>query len=187
MLACTSKRGQGATVLSPLFDSPERVRVSGTFSSRRASMPLHRLQAAPATHVNKSVSTHLPCLYCVDTASCLPIPKHPVDARVVNFGNTLCILLDRQLLPLTTYVKQSQNVVENSMQRQFWCRSSEAGQKMGQDKLLELRQGQTRRNPLPVLAFCHFQTPKHLDCQHLRSNQENPGVQRAPDEFIDLK
>jgi hypothetical protein len=47
MVACTSKRGQGATVLSPLFDSPEGVRVSVTFSPRRSSMPLPRLQAAP--------------------------------------------------------------------------------------------------------------------------------------------
>ena len=34
-VACTAVRGQGATVLSPLSASPERVRVSGMFSSRR--------------------------------------------------------------------------------------------------------------------------------------------------------
>src|ERR1035437_4258142 len=58
--------------------------------------------------------------YCADTASRLPVTKHPVDARVVNFGKTLCILFDRQLLPLTPRVKHSQDVIENPMQWQFW-------------------------------------------------------------------
>jgi len=40
MPACTAIKGQGATVLSPLIASPERVRVSVAFSSRRPSRPL---------------------------------------------------------------------------------------------------------------------------------------------------
>ena len=90
---------------------------------------------------------------CVDAASRLPKSKHAVDARVVNFGKTLCIFLDRQLLPLTSHVKQSQDVVEDPMQWQFCLRPSAAGQKMGQDKLLELHQGQTRRGPFSNSKF----------------------------------
>lgn len=38
--ACTAIKGQGATVLSPFIASPEGVRVSVAFSSRRPSRPL---------------------------------------------------------------------------------------------------------------------------------------------------
>jgi hypothetical protein len=83
MIACTSKRGQGATVLSPLFDSPERVRVSATFPSRRPSMPLHRLQAAPALNSRRpgwplfkalcsSRNGRRSCSSCMHVSSCPP-------------------------------------------------------------------------------------------------------------------
>lgn len=47
MVACTADRGQGSTVLSPLSASPERVRVSVTFSSRRSAKRLFCLPASP--------------------------------------------------------------------------------------------------------------------------------------------
>lgn len=47
MVACTAARGQGATVLSPLATSPERVRVSVMYSSRRPSKRLFLLPATP--------------------------------------------------------------------------------------------------------------------------------------------
>ena len=81
----------------------------------------------------------------------------------MNFRAARVVLFDRQFFPLTTGVKQSQNVVEYAVQWQRWRRASAAGDKMGQDKLLKLRQRQTRRNPLPPLAFRLIDSPKQSD------------------------
>ena len=81
----------------------------------------------------------------------------------MNFRRSCLISFDWKFMPLTPGVKQPQNVIEDRMQRQFWRRSPAAHQKVGQDKLLELRVGHTRRNPLPALTLCHFYDPKQSD------------------------
>jgi len=81
----------------------------------------------------------------------------------MNFRAASLIFFDRQFFPLTTRVKQSQDVVEYCMQWQRWRRAFAAGDKMGQDKFLKLRQRQSHRNPLPALAFRHFDRPKQSD------------------------
>lgn len=52
-----------------------------------------------------------------------------------------------------TEITRSQLVVKDRMQRQAGSRATAADHKMRQDKLLELRQLQIRRNPLPRLAL----------------------------------
>src|SRR5271157_2912001 len=47
----------------------------------------------------------------VDAAIGLPPSPRAIDPRVVNLRTTFAILVDRQLLPLTTQIKQVQNVV----------------------------------------------------------------------------
>ena len=86
----------------------------------------------------------------------LPIPEHPVNARVMNFRTAIRAFLDGQFLPLAAQVQQPQDVVEDRMQTQFGCRTATPDNQMGQDKLRKLRQAQLRWNPLPLLALCHL-------------------------------
>ena len=92
----------------------------------------------------------------VNAAVRLPPAKGSVDSRVVTLGLALCVLFNGQLLPLATHVEELQNVVEDCVRRQFRHRSARSTAKVGQDKLIKLRNGQFRRNPLPPLGLCHF-------------------------------
>src|SRR4051794_27333818 len=57
-----------------------------------------------------------------DAAIGLPPPPRAIDPRVMNLRTTFAILVDRQLLPLTTHIKQVQNVVEDLVQAKLRCR-----------------------------------------------------------------
>ena len=104
------------------------------------------------------------CMQCRDrtaenqikAAMRMPVPEHPVNARVMNFWETVLSFFDRQFFPLAAHVQQPQDIVENGMQTQIWGRATSANDQMRQDKLRELREIQIRRNPLPVLALCHI-------------------------------
>jgi len=65
-------------------------------------------------------------------------------------------------LPLAPQVELLQDVVEDLVQRQFDGWSAPPTCEVRQDKFIKLLRGQTRWNPLPVLAFRHF------DCQSKR-------------------
>jgi hypothetical protein len=49
----------------------------------------------------------------VDAAIGLPAPHHPVDPRMVDFRQPLCIAFDLQHLPLAAHVQHLQDVVED--------------------------------------------------------------------------
>jgi hypothetical protein len=67
----------------------------------------------------------------------------------MDFWQAFRGLLDGQFFPLTTQVQKFENIVENAVQRKFWLRASTADGQVGQDKFVELFQGQMGRNPLP--------------------------------------
>lgn len=92
----------------------------------------------------------------VKTTLRLPVPEHPVNARVMNFRTAVRAFIDWQFLPLAAQVQQPQDVVEDYMQTQFGRRAATPDDQVGQDKLRKLRQAQMRRNPLPLLALCHL-------------------------------
>ena len=92
----------------------------------------------------------------IDAALAHPAPKSPVDARVMDFRQPIGILFNGQHLPLAPQVELQQNVVENLVQREFNGRAATPTREVGQDKFLKLLNTQIRRNPLPLLAFCHF-------------------------------
>jgi hypothetical protein len=100
------------------------------------------------------------CKDGLETAIRLPLSKCAINARVMNFWAAFLIFLDRQLFPLTPKVKRLQNVVEDRMQGQFRRWAPAPNGKMGQDKLLELLETQSRRNPLLLLTFHHFAPQK---------------------------
>jgi len=107
--------------------------------------------------------------------------------RVVNFRTTFAIFFDRQLLPLTPHVEQSQNVVEDLMQTQLRCRTTAASGKMRQDKCFELRKAQLRWNRLPALTSSHSGHPENWTIAYPVSAAENPGLQRLADKFACLE
>ncbi len=92
----------------------------------------------------------------VKTTPRLPVPEHPVNARVMNFRTAVRAFIDWQFLPLAAQVQQPQDVVEDRMQTQFGRRTATPDDQMGQDKLRKLRQVQLCRNPLPLLALRHL-------------------------------
>ena len=92
----------------------------------------------------------------VKTALRLPVLEHAVNTAVMNFRTAVRTCCDRQLFPLAAHVKQTQEVVEDRMQAQFWRRAAAPHHQVRQDKLGELREVQLRRNPLPVLALGHL-------------------------------
>ena len=92
----------------------------------------------------------------IDTAVNYPATKDSVDARVMDFCQPICVLFNGQHLPLAPQVELQQNVVENLVQRQFDMRPSASAREVGQDKFLKLLNTQIRWNPLPLLAFRHF-------------------------------
>jgi hypothetical protein len=65
-----------------------------------------------------------------------------------------------------------QNVIEKGVQGQFWGRTATSRASMGQDKLLELPAPQFCRNPLPLLAFRHFQPQKYGDFRGLARQRQ---------------
>lgn len=92
----------------------------------------------------------------IEAAVDYPSPKRPVGARVVDFRLPICVLFNRQLFPLAPQVEHAQDVVEYLVQGQLDVRPSAAPREVWQDKLIKLCKAQTRWNPLPVLAFRHF-------------------------------
>ena len=111
------------------------------------------------------------------------MPKHPVNARVMNFWAAVQACGDRQFLPLTAQVQQPQEVVEDGMQTQFGCWTATPHDQVGQDKLFELRQAQMRGNPLPLLALLHFDRQSDRILAHGMPLPENSSRLRVPDKF----
>jgi len=68
----------------------------------------------------------------------LKAPKSAIDAGVVDLWHPSLSSLDGQLFPLTSEVQQFQNIVEDSVQREFRLRATAADVQMGQDKFLKL-------------------------------------------------
>jgi hypothetical protein len=115
------------------------------------------------------------------------MPEHPVKARVMNFWTAVCTGGDRQLLPLTAQLQQPQEVIEDRMQTQFGRRTATPHHQVGQDKLLELRQAQMGRNPLPLLAFLHGDRQSERILTHPMPFAENGGRLRGTDKFAGSK
>src|SRR5277367_4594119 len=104
-----------------------------------------------------------------------PSPPDAVNARVVRFRVAFAILVDRQLLPLTTQIQDLQNVVEDLVKTQLRCRTAATDGEMRQDKLLKLRTLQLRRKPLPPLSFGHSGPPKNPALPDSVASVEIPG------------
>jgi hypothetical protein len=119
----------------------------------------------------------------VKTALRLPVPEHPVNARVMNFRTAVPICCDRQFLPLATHVQQPQEVVEDRMQRQFRRRTAAPHDQMGQDKLGELREAQMGGNPLPLLAFRHIDRQSDRILAQFMTRATIADRLRVPDKF----
>jgi hypothetical protein len=103
----------------------------------------------------------------------------------MNFRAAVPTFLDRQFFPLASGVKQAQNVVEDHMQAQFWCRAAAPGNQMGQDKLRKLREVQMCRNPLPVLALRHINRQNGWILAQFMTSAANIDGLRVPDKFSD--
>jgi len=82
-------------------------------------------------------------------------PKGALDSAVVDLWSTRFIFFDGQFFPLTSEVQQFQNIVKERVQRELRLRTTTAKVEVGQDKFLELLQGQIRGNPLPGFRFSH--------------------------------
>ncbi len=67
---------------------------------------------------------HRACENSVHAAVVDPSPPDAVNARVVCFRLALAILVDRQLLPLTTQIQNLQNVVEDLIKTQLRRRTA---------------------------------------------------------------
>src|ERR1700738_1497390 len=96
----------------------------------------------------------------VDAAISLPAPHLPVDTRVVDFGAAFVISFDRQHHPLTPHIERLQDVVEDLVQRERRRRSASTTTQVRQDKFLELRLAQFRRNRLPAGVIRHSMRPE---------------------------
>jgi hypothetical protein len=92
----------------------------------------------------------LRCKDPLDAAIGLPAPHHPVDTRVVDFGAAFVIAFDWEHHPLTPHIERLQDVIEDLVQRQRRRRSASTTTQVRQDKFLELRFAQFRRNRLPA-------------------------------------
>ena len=76
--------------------------------------------------------------YGIEAPLSFKAPKSGIDPSVVDFRSPRFVLLNRQFFPLTAEVQKFQNVVENSVQRQLWLRTSTPLGQVGQDKFLKL-------------------------------------------------
>ena len=123
----------------------------------------------------------------VEAAVRLPVAEHPVKARVMNFRATVQSCCDRQFFPLDARVQQPQDIVEDCVQIQFGSRAAAPDDQMRQDKLGELREGQMRRNPLPVLALRHLDRQSARILAQFATSAANARRMRAPDKFHDEK
>jgi len=111
------------------------------------------------------------------------MPKHPVNARVMNFRAAVQACGNGQFLPLTAEVQQPQDVVEDGMQTQFGCRTATPHDQVRQDKLFELRQAQLRGNPLPLLALPHFDRQSDRILAYGMPPPKNASRLRVSDKF----
>ena len=119
----------------------------------------------------------------VDAAISLPAPHHPVDTRGVDFRQTFCIPVDRQHLPLTSYIERLQDVVEDLVQRQRRRRSASAPTQVQQDKFLKLRFTQFRRNRLPARVTRHLMCPQIWTLADFALTLRNPTWAWRADKF----
>src|SRR5450631_709138 len=113
----------------------------------------------------------------------LPEPEHPIQACVMNFRTAVQTDPDWEFVPLATHVQQPQDVVENRMQTQFWRRTAGSHDQMRQDKLRELREGQMRRNPLPLLTLRHIDHQSDRILAQFMTRPKNPDRLWVPDKF----
>src|SRR3984885_3379820 len=116
-----------------------------------------------------------------------PAPPDTVNTRVVRFRLAFAILVDRQLLPLTTQIQELQNVVEDRVKTQLRCRIAATDGEMRQDKLLELRTRQLRRKRLPPLGFRHSGPPKNPALPDSVTSAEISGPRRPTANFNRLQ
>src|SRR5271165_6476958 len=123
----------------------------------------------------------------VDAAVVHPPPPDAINARVVSFQAVFAILVDRQLLPLAAQIHVLQNVVEYFVEAELRCRTAGAWGEVRQDKLLELREFQLRRNRLPALISSHSGPPESWTLPDSLAPAENPGPGRLTAKFDRLQ
>src|SRR5271165_552363 len=123
----------------------------------------------------------------VDAAVVHPPPPDAINARVVSFQAAFAILVDRQLLPLAAQIHVLQNVVEYFVEAELRCRTAGAGGEVRQDKWLELREFQLRRNRLPALISSHLGPPENGTLPDSLAPAENPGPGRLTAKFDRLQ
>jgi hypothetical protein len=96
----------------------------------------------------------------VDAAVVHPLPPDAINARGVSFRAAFAILIDRRLLPWAAQRQVLQTVVEYFVEVGLQSRTAGAGGEVRQDKLLELREFQWRRNRLSALISSHSGPPE---------------------------
>src|ERR1700733_7788771 len=153
------RRSQKATTLSPFTLVATEAQVIATLFRRRCRAVTMNDRRIETTVLMKP--RHRASENSVHAAVVDPAPPDAVNTRVVRFRLALVILVDRQLLPLTTQIQDLQNVVEDRVKTQLRCWTAATDGEMRQDKLLELRQLQLRRNRLPALSLRHSGPPKN--------------------------
>ena len=80
-----------------------------------------------------------------------------------------------------------QNVVEYFVEAALRCRTAAAGGGVRQDKLVELREFQLRRNRLPALISSHSGAPENCTLPDALAPAENPGPGRLTANFDRLQ
>jgi hypothetical protein len=114
----------------------------------------------------------------IETTVGLPPSKDTINAGIVDLGTSFRVLCDRQFLPLTSYVQQFQDVIEQGVQGQLrrWAPASNG--QVRQDKLLELLPAQFRRNAPGLLTLCHIDPQKRGACIESGDGAKTPQFQK---------
>jgi len=119
----------------------------------------------------------------IDAAVSLPPAEGTVNARVVDFGTAIVILVDRQFLLLAAQIEQLQNVVEDLQQTELRCRAAAADGQVRQDRLFKQSEIQLRGNRLPMAASSHSSPPENWILPDPGTLAENPAPRRLPGKF----
>jgi hypothetical protein len=102
---------------------------------------------------------------------------------VVDFGAAFVIAFDWQHHPLTPHIERLQDVIEDLVQRQRRRRSASTTTQVRQDKFLELRFAQFRRNRLPAGVTRHSMRPEIWTLADFAMTLRNPAWARPADKF----
>jgi hypothetical protein len=179
-------RSQKATTLSPFtFWCPLKPRLSPPFFRRRRGAVAVNDRGVEEAVLMKP--QHRVGKNGVQAAVGHPAPADTVNSRVVNFNKTFAILVNRKLLPRAAQLQMLQNVVEYLVKTKLRCRTTAAGGEVRQDKLLEGREIQLRRNRLPALIFSHSGPPENGTMPDSLATTESPGPGRPTAKFNRLQ